>query len=79
MATAKKAPAKKAPAKRPASTSVATRVDALEREVAELKTQLGNIAQFIAHGIAQQLQAQLMANPDASAQLAALATHGNQR
>ncbi|AYD84610.1 hypothetical protein SEA_PAITO_25 [Mycobacterium phage Paito] len=91
MAGTKKAPAKKAPAKKaPAAsststrtktpTSVARRVDDLEKEVAALRTQLDNIARFIAAGVAQQLQAQLLANPAAQQQLAAAlaAAQGNQ-
>ncbi|AGK85870.1 hypothetical protein Chy2_0024 [Mycobacterium phage Chy2] len=90
MAGAKKTPAKKAPAKTSASSSTSTRtktspalarrVADLEREVGELRTQLDNIARFIASGVAQQLQAQLMANPAAQQQLAAAlaAAQGNQ-
>ncbi|AOT25136.1 hypothetical protein PBI_TERROR_25 [Mycobacterium phage Terror] len=83
-AAAKKAPAKKAAAPSSSSTrtpaSVARRVESLEREVVELRTQLDNIARFIAAGVAQQLQTQLMANPAAQQQLAAAlaAAQGNQ-
>ncbi|ANU79738.1 hypothetical protein BI023_gp25 [Mycobacterium phage Sneeze] len=83
-AAAKKAPAKKSAAPSSSSTrtpaSVARRVESLEREVVELRTQLDNIARFIAAGVAQQLQAQLMANPAAQQQLAAAlaAAQGNQ-
>ncbi|UUG69208.1 hypothetical protein SEA_BARKLEY26_25 [Mycobacterium phage Barkley26] len=86
MAGAKKTPAKKTSAPSSSSTrtkaspAVARRVADLEREVAELRTQLDNIARFIAAGVAQQLQAQLMANPAAQQQLAAAlaAAQGNQ-
>lgn len=63
-------PAKKAPRNAQlAKPSQAERITHLEEQVAALKTQHENLAKFITSLIAQQLQAQLMGNPDLMNQL----------
>lgn len=60
-------------ARKSTKPSPEARIAALEDQVGQLAAQVDNLAKFIAAGVAQQLQAQLMGSPELQAHVAALA------